>query len=100
PPTALSSLSLHDALPILAFTLLGQEFIPTLDERNLAMASQRVPSTAVEQSIRMQRDVEAAIMKLPEVEVMFSKTGTAEVATDPIDRKSTRLNSSHVKSSY
>lgn len=66
------------------FTLLGQEFIPTLDERNLAMASQRVPSTAVEQSIRMQRGVETAISKLPEVEVMFSKTGTAEVATDPM----------------
>eukprot|EP01036_Dinobryon_divergens_P010507 gene10507-14074_t len=66
------------------FTMLGQEFIPTLDERNLAMASQRVPSTAVEQSIRMQRGVESAIIALPEVELMFSKTGTAEVATDPM----------------
>jgi cobalt-zinc-cadmium resistance protein CzcA len=66
------------------FTMLGQEFIPTLDERNLAMASQRVPSTAVEQSIRMQRGVENAIIALPEVELMFSKTGTAEVATDPM----------------
>jgi cobalt-zinc-cadmium resistance protein CzcA len=66
------------------FTMLGQEFIPTLDERNLALASQRVPSTAVEQSVRMQRGVEAAVTALPEVELMFSKTGTAEVATDPM----------------
>ncbi len=66
------------------FTMLGQEFIPTLDERNLAMASQRIPSTALEQSVRMQRGVEAAISELPEVELMFSKTGTAEVATDPM----------------
>ncbi|MFA7263020.1 MAG: CusA/CzcA family heavy metal efflux RND transporter [Caulobacter sp.] len=66
------------------FTLLGQEFIPTLDERNLAMASQRIPSTALEQSVRMQRGVEQAITSLPEVLMMFSKTGTAEVATDPM----------------
>jgi len=67
-----------------AFTFLGQEFIPQLDEKNLAMASSRVPSTSLEQSLKMQRAVEAAVSSLPEVEYMFSKTGTAEVATDPM----------------
>ena len=67
-----------------AFTFLGQEFIPQLDEKNLAMASSRIPSTSLEQSVRMQRQVEAAISSLPEVDYMFSKTGTAEVATDPM----------------
>ncbi|MBT9473169.1 MAG: CusA/CzcA family heavy metal efflux RND transporter [Pseudomonadota bacterium] len=67
-----------------AFTFLGQEFIPQLDEKNLALASQRVPSTSLEQSLRMQRGVEQAISSLPEVDYMFSKTGTAEVATDPM----------------
>ncbi|WP_454688207.1 efflux RND transporter permease subunit [Achromobacter aloeverae] len=67
-----------------AFGLLGAEFIPQLDEKNLAVASTRVPSVSLEQSLTMQRKVEAAIKKLPEVELMFSKTGTAEVATDPM----------------
>ncbi len=67
-----------------AFAFLGQEFIPQLDEKNLALASSRVPSTSLEQSLRMQRQVEAAVSSLPEVDYMFSKTGTAEVATDPM----------------
>jgi cobalt-zinc-cadmium resistance protein CzcA len=66
------------------FALLGQEFIPQLDEKNLAVASIRVPSVSLEQSLVMQRKVEQAITRLPEVELMFSKTGTAEVATDPM----------------
>jgi cobalt-zinc-cadmium resistance protein CzcA len=67
-----------------AFGLLGSEFIPQLDEKNLALASTRVPSVSLEQSLLMQRKVEEAVKKLPEVELMFSKTGTAEVATDPM----------------
>ncbi|GGN45704.1 cation transporter [Novosphingobium indicum] len=67
-----------------AFGLLGSEFIPQLDEKNLALASTRVPSVSLEQSLAMQRKVEEAVKKLPEVELMFSKTGTAEVATDPM----------------
>ena len=66
------------------FTLLGQEFIPQLDEKNLALASQRIPSTSLEQSLVMQRKIERAVSRLPEVATMFSKTGTAEVATDPM----------------
>jgi cobalt-zinc-cadmium resistance protein CzcA len=71
-------------LAIPAFGLLGSEFIPQLDEKNMALASTRVPSVSLEQSLAMQRNVETAISKLPEVELMFSKTGTAEVATDPM----------------
>jgi cobalt-zinc-cadmium resistance protein CzcA len=71
-------------LAIPAFGLLGSEFIPQLDEKNLALASTRVPSVSLEQSLAMQRRVEAAVKALPEVETMFSKTGTAEVATDPM----------------
>ena len=67
-----------------AFGVLGSEFIPQLDEKNLALASTRVPSVSLEQSLTMQRRVEEAVKKLPEVELMFSKTGTAEVATDPM----------------
>ncbi|MBP7703711.1 MAG: CusA/CzcA family heavy metal efflux RND transporter [Caulobacter sp.] len=66
------------------YMTLGQEFIPQLDEKNLAMGSLKIPSTALEQSRAMQQQVEKKIAALPEVEMMFSKTGTAEVATDPM----------------
>jgi cobalt-zinc-cadmium resistance protein CzcA len=66
------------------FTTLGQEFIPTLDEKNIALGALKLPSTALEQSKDMQQQVEKAVTSLPEVEMMFAKTGTAEVATDPM----------------
>jgi cobalt-zinc-cadmium resistance protein CzcA len=72
------------AASMLVFGLLGQEFIPQLDEKNVALASTRVPSVSLEKSLQMQREVERAVTSLPEVELMFSKTGTAEVATDPM----------------
>ena len=72
------------AVAVVMFGSLGQEFIPLLDEKNMALASTRVPSTGVEQSLAMQRSVERAVTSLPEVKLMFSKTGTAEVATDPM----------------
>lgn len=66
------------------FTTLGQEFIPQLDEGDLAMQAIRVPSTSLDQSLAMQKKVEQAISSLPEVAFIYSKTGTAEVATDPM----------------
>lgn len=68
----------------LLFTTLGQEFIPTLDEKNLSVAAIRIPSTSLDQSLTMQRQIERAISTLPEVAFVFAKTGTAEVATDPM----------------
>jgi len=68
----------------LIFTTLGREFIPTLDEGDLAMQSLRVPSTSLAQSKDLQLKVETAISSLPEVAYVFSKTGTAEVASDPM----------------
>ena len=67
-----------------AFGLLGSEFIPQLDEKNMALASTRVPSVSLEQSLAMQRKVEEAVKKLPEIEHIWTRTGTAEVATDPM----------------
>lgn len=71
-------------LSLLLFTRLGQEFIPTLDERNIAMHAMRIPSTSLAQSQSMQLGVERAVSRFPEVAYVFSKTGTAEVATDPM----------------
>lgn len=69
---------------IFLFTRLGQEFIPQLDEKNLAMHAMRIPSTSLTQSQEMQSKVEATIRKFPEVAFVFSKTGTAEMAADPM----------------
>ena len=68
----------------LLFTRLGQVFVPTLDEKNIAMNALRIPSTSLSQSQAMQLTVEKTISKFPQVAVVFSKTGTAEVATDPM----------------
>jgi cobalt-zinc-cadmium resistance protein CzcA len=68
----------------LIFTTLGREFIPQLDEGDLAMQAIRIPSTSLEQSQTMQLQVERAISSLPEIAFVYSKTGTAEVATDPM----------------
>lgn len=69
---------------LLLFTRLGQEFIPTLDEKNLAMHAMRIPSTSLTQSTDMQLKVEATVRSFPEVAYVFSKTGTAEMAADPM----------------
>jgi len=68
----------------IVFTGLGQEFIPTLDEKNIAMNALRIPSTSLSQSQAMQIKVERAISQFPQVAYVFSKTGTAEVAADPM----------------
>ncbi|KAG0739000.1 hypothetical protein G6F24_017467 [Rhizopus arrhizus] len=57
-----------------SFSLLGREFMPTLDEGNVAMQALRVPSTSLEQSLAMQLALEKAIAKQPEVETVFSRT--------------------------
>ncbi|MEL4892167.1 CusA/CzcA family heavy metal efflux RND transporter [Xanthomonas protegens] len=67
-----------------AFALLGREFMPTLDEGNVAMQALRVPSTSLEQSLAMQLALEQAIATQPEVATVFSRTGTAEAAIDPM----------------
>ena len=66
------------------FGRLGQEFIPQLDEKNIAMQALRIPSVSLSQSQAMQLDVERAVSRFPQVAYVFSKTGTAEMAADPM----------------
>jgi len=65
-------------------TRLGTEFIPQLDEKSIGLNATRIPSTSLTQSQAMQLKVERAIAKFPQVAYVFSKTGTAEVASDPM----------------
>jgi heavy metal efflux system protein len=65
-------------------TRLGSEFVPQLDEGDIAMHAMRIPGTSLSQSVDMQRKVEARVRRLPEVARVFSRIGTAEVASDPM----------------
>ncbi|HEY1231486.1 MAG TPA: CusA/CzcA family heavy metal efflux RND transporter, partial [Ramlibacter sp.] len=65
-------------------TRLGSEFVPSLDEGDIAMHAMRIPGTGLDQSVSMQTTLEKRVLEFPEVERVFSKIGTAEVATDPM----------------
>lgn len=72
------------AFSLIIFFQLGQEFVPTLDEKDLAMHAMRIPSTSLTTSQEMQFAIEKTIATFPEVAFVFSKTGTAEMASDPM----------------
>ena len=65
-------------------TRLGSEFVPNLDEGDVAVQPVRPVGTSLSQSLDMQKRVEKALLKQPEVLTVFARTGTAEVATDPM----------------
>ena len=67
-----------------AATRMGSEFIPSLDEGDIALHALRIPGTSLTQAIGMQITLEERIKTFPEVKRVFSKIGTAEVATDPM----------------
>jgi cobalt-zinc-cadmium resistance protein CzcA len=77
------------ALSLVAFSFLGREFIPTLDEKDMAMQALRIPSTSLSQSQAMQFEVEKAVSSFKEVAFVFGKTGSAEMASDPMPPNAT-----------
>ena len=82
--SVVSAAVLAFAASALLFTRLGQEFVPQLDEKDIAMHAMRIASTGITQSKAMQFEIERAVAAIPEVAFIFSKTGTAEMATDPM----------------
>ena len=71
-------------LAIGAYSSLGQEFLPQLDEGTVLAQALRIPGTSVDQAQAMQFQVEKTVARVPEVRLVFSKTGTAELAQDPM----------------
>lgn len=71
-------------LSLLLTTRMGSEFIPSLDEEDIALHAIRIPGTSLSTAIEMQNELEETIRKFPEVSRVFSKIGTAEIATDPM----------------
>lgn len=65
-------------------TRLGSEFVPQLDEGAIALQAIRLPSVSLEESVRQTTELEKVIKQFPEVDTVVSKTGRAEIATDPM----------------
>jgi cobalt-zinc-cadmium resistance protein CzcA len=62
---------------------MGREFIPSLDEGDVALDVNRVPGTSLSQSLEMQAALDKRVLQVPEVKEVFTRLGTSEVATDP-----------------
>lgn len=69
---------------VLSFGLLGEEFMPQLDEKDITVTNFRVPSASIDQSTQMQLQIENSLKTLPEVALVFSKNGNADLGTDPM----------------
>ncbi|MGJ7611616.1 MULTISPECIES: CusA/CzcA family heavy metal efflux RND transporter [unclassified Variovorax] len=66
-------------------TRLGTEFVPSLSEGDFAIQALRIPGTSLTQSVQMQKQLESTLKaKFPEIERVFARTGTAEIASDPM----------------
>jgi len=82
-PVALVAVGLVVGSALVA-SRMGTEFIPSLDEGDVALHALRIPGTSLTQAIGMQHELERKIKEFPEVKHVFAKMGTAEIATDPM----------------
>jgi cobalt-zinc-cadmium resistance protein CzcA len=82
-PMAAGAVALVLACAALALRM-GSEFVPSLDEGDIAMHALRIPGTSLAQAVGMQEVLESEISKQPEVDRVLAKLGTAEIATDPM----------------
>ncbi len=71
-------------ISIIIFPFLGSEFMPQLDEGAIAIQALRLPSASLTTAIETTTMIEKEILKFPEVESVVSKTGRAEIGTDPM----------------
>lgn len=72
------------ALCLWLATTLGSEFVPQLNEGDIALHAMRIPGTGLDQAVEMQEILEQRIKSFPEVDKVFARIGTAEIATDPM----------------
>jgi cobalt-zinc-cadmium resistance protein CzcA len=63
---------------------MGREFVPSLDEGDIALHALRIPGTSLTQAVQMQMSLEARLKQLPEVSHVFGKLGTGDIANDPM----------------
>ena len=86
-------------LSLIAASTLGLEFVPKLDEGDIAIQAVRLPSVSLESSLEMTKAMEKTLLSSPEVQTVVSKTGRPEIANDPMGVHQTdllvRLRSDH-----
>ena len=83
-PLVLTIATVAVILSALLATRMGSEFVPSLNEGDIALHALRIPGTSLSQAVEMQTELEHTIKQFPEVERIFAKLGTAEIATDPM----------------
>ena len=84
-PVVLSFAGIAVALSLLLATRLGSEFVPSLNEGDIAIQALRIPGTGLAQSVAMQKQIELTLKRqFPEIERVFARIGTAEIASDPM----------------
>ncbi|MGH7801839.1 MAG: efflux RND transporter permease subunit [Thermodesulfobacteriota bacterium] len=71
-------------ISLLLFPFIGTEFLPQLNEGSIAIQAFRLPSISLPESLEVSGQIERTLMKFPEVEAVVSKTGRAEIASDPM----------------
>ena len=84
PPLVLTIAAVSIALSGLLASRMGSEFIPSLNEGDVALHALRIPGTSLTQAVQMQAELERVVKTFPEVDKIFAKIGTAEIATDPM----------------
>ena len=84
-PVVLAFAGISVVLSVLLATRLGSEFVPSLNEGDFAIQALRIPGTSLTQSVEMQKQIEVTLKnKYPEIDRIFARTGTAEIASDPM----------------
>ena len=84
-PIVLAGAALFVVLCGVVASRMGSEFIPNLNEGDIAIQALRIPGTSLSQSLEMQKQIETRLKaKFPEIERVFARTGTAEIASDPM----------------
>jgi heavy metal efflux system protein len=73
----------------LVFTRIGAEFVPLLDEGDLLVEARRLPGVALSESVETDARVQRALLEIPEIRTVVSKTGSPELATDPMGMEQT-----------
>ncbi|MFJ2546903.1 CusA/CzcA family heavy metal efflux RND transporter [Pseudomonas sp. NPDC087612] len=84
-PLAFSLAAITVLLSGVLASRMGSEFVPSLSEGDFALQALRVPGTSLSQSVQLQQRLEQSVLsQVPEVERVFARTGTAEIASDPM----------------
>jgi cobalt-zinc-cadmium resistance protein CzcA len=84
-PVVLTFAAVLVVLSGLLATRMGSEFVPSLNEGDFAIQALRIPGTSLSQSLAMQQQLEVTLKKqYPEIDRIFARTGTAEIASDPM----------------